>query len=822
MKKIPALILSSLFLTSTALAYDANWRIHPIFDEEVSHVVETPKYVYFTSRQVMKNTSYETFFSLFRFDKEGEELMPLSTSNLLNGNSVKDMIYNPEKGYLAVLYKDFEIDLLYNDGTVTFIPYYAQASISYPKDVHSLSIDPSNDRLYLATDFGYVAINDKKNEVAESRLYGESFQSFCRMGEYYLVARDNEILMAPASAPRLSVDQYEPVEKFNNQVTFYPLSDNFCIVAIGNPDNNTRQLKLLSLNSSKPTFKDLFSANILNIDYNSKGLIVTTDKEIYQFLPDGNHTSVEKHENFANSSVASDNLVEFWNAEKRKGLSSVKSSGEQWSLTRDWMLPDSPATFATTSFVNHPNKGFLMLNYGYSWPTYQLNNLNPLQLSGYKNGRWTNYAPAYTNPERINLLNSTSGMAVDPDNNNLIYISSYHKGIARINLNDPNDIIHLSHKNDNDKDNEGFIIFPLIPELNPNYSNKSQPNFDKQGNLWIAYPNWDNQADPKPNYYVWLAADRKATTSANDIRMPQRVEFDTFCPITNFIQSIVLTQTGKGIIVHTPGSSDEKIIMIDTNGTPLDLDDDKIYSFPDFTDADGNEVKMERINYIWEDPVSGNVWVCHVYGVGYFVPSQVRNGKYVFNRVKVSRNDGTNLADYLLDGVSVNYVTGDADGRKWFATAGGVVCTSFDGREILEEFNTSNSPLPDDIVYGIGYNSETNSLMFSTNQGYAEYMLPVSQASTIKEDIRAYPNPVRPEYSGYVTITDIPVGSFVKIVNAAGSLVKELGVMSGFEILWDLSDSNFNRVKSGVYHILVSPSDENSSYSTVGKILVMS
>lgn len=820
MRKLLSLILS-LLIFSTVYAQDSRWKIYPVFDEEVTHVIETPDFVYFTSRQLLKNSDNETLFSLFRYDKKGEELLPLSQSNLLNGNTIRDVVYNPGKGYLAVLYKNYDIDLLYNNGQVSYIPYYAQASLTYPKDVNGLAIDPSHDRLYLATEFGYVAINDKKNEVAESRLYGSPLGSYCRVGDTYFASQGKELLMAPANSPRLSLDQYESVANFDYPVLLYPVSDSVCLLSIGT--SNYRIVKLLTITSAKPEIKDFFQGNVFNIDYNSKGLVVTSDKKIYQVSPDGSYTSIDRHPGYSNTAAVSENMVDVWNGLKRKGLCSIKKSGEEWSVTRDWMLPNSPATFASTSFANHPSKGFLLLSYGSSLPTYKLHSFAPFQLSGLKNGRWTNFAPSYTNPERTNLLTATNGFAIDPDNSNYVYITSFHNGIARINLNDPKDIIHLSHSKDADAGNDGFVVLTPTPASVPGYSNISAPYFDKQGNLWMSFADWDDTGDPNPHFYCWTAADRKATTSASDIRMPQHVEFDVYCPVTNYLQSLVLSKTGNGIIVHAAGNSDERLILIDTNGTAIDTSDDKIHAFPDFTDSDGSEIEMGRVNYLWEDPSTGYVWVCHANGVFYFLPSQVRANNFLVNRIKVPRNDGTNLADYLLEGVSVNHVTADSAGRKWFSTAGGgVICTSSDGREILEEFTTDNSMLPDDVVYAIGYNSDNNSLLISTNDGQAEYSLPASTSSSSKEDIKAYPNPVRPQYSGYVTITDIPQGSFVKITDAAGNLVKELGVMSGFEILWDLSDTNYNRVKSGVYHILVSPSDENSSYSAVGKIMVIS
>ncbi|MCH5235807.1 MAG: hypothetical protein J1E16_10980 [Muribaculaceae bacterium] len=820
MKKLLSLIL--LITTINAVvADDSNWKFHPIFDEEVSHVIDTPDLVYFTSQTLIKTNNTESFFSLFRYDKKGEELMTLSSSNILNDNSIRDVIYNPKKGYLAILYKNYNIDLLYNDGKVVNIPYYKQSSLSSAKDVNSISIDPEKDRLYLATDFGYVAINDKKGEVAESRIYNTSLNSFCRLGDTYLVAIGNNILTANTDSPRLSIDQYEHVAELENQVKIYPLSDTLAIVLVG--DTKNYKVKKLTLNDSGVELEDVISAYVYNVEYNSSGLLLGLGDSLYLFKTDGSTQKLSRHDEFRNSAVGSENMTEIWNGLKRKGLSSLKNNGQQWSLTRDWMLPNAPAAFASTSFVNHPDKGLLVLDYGYTTVTQNLPTNSPFQLSAYKQGRWTNLAPAYTNPDRTNLMTATNGMAVDPDNSKYVYISSYHNGFARINLNDPNDIIHFARKEDADAKNDGFVELIPTPAKYPGFANISAPYFDKQGNLWMNYADWDDEADPNPHFYCWLAADRKATTNAANALLPKLVEFDANFPIRNLSLSLPLLKTGNGLIVHAGSLYDEKLAILDYSGTPTDMSDDKVYMFPDFTDSDGNPVEVRNINCIWEDPSTGYVWVGHLYGVFYFVPSQILQGNYQIYRVKVPRNDGTNLADYLLEGVRVNNITSDGEGRKWFSTGGGgIICTSSDGREIIEEFNISNSPLPDDVVYSIGYNSGTNSLMISTAQGFAEYNLPVSQSSSTKEDIKAYPNPVRPDYSGYVTITDIPTGSFVKIVDSAGNLVKELGIVSGFSILWDISDSNFNRVRSGVYHIMVSPSDETSSYSTVGKILVMS
>lgn len=806
---------------SPIFADNASWKIYTIFDEEVSHVVETPNQVYFTSRNMQANDSHETFFSLFRYDKKGDELLALSTSNILNSNNVADVIYNPDKGYLAVVYTDFNIDLLHNNGKVTNIPYYKQASVSQSKQVNSLSVDPLHDRLYLATDFGYVALNDQKAEVAESRIYDTPLRAFARMGNTVLAVDGNRLLYADANSPRLSLDQYEEAEIIEDIRSLHPLSNDLCILVQSTEEGDAVK-KIHRQDDGTIAVEDFFVVRIYNIENNLNGITIATTDGIHQIAKDGSLTSIKRNENYDNCAAGSENLSEIWNGAPRKGLSSLKRNGEKWSLTRDWMLPNVPAAYASSSFLNHPDLGLLVLGYGMNESHLNYYPHNPYQLSAYKQGRWKNLAPLYTYPKRGELMLSPTGMVLDPNNRNYLYVTSYRSGISRINLSDPTDIIHLSYARDGDHTNSGFAILPPDRNTSAGYWNITAPLFDKQGNMWMNFSNWDDTSSTTAYFYCWTPEDLKSM-SVNNIVPPSIVEFPVPFSRTNRTSAIPLLKTGNGLIVLSAGLYNERLALIDTKGTPLSTRDDQVYIFPNFPDTDGNQVVMRNIRYIWEDPNTGYVWLCHQEGVCYFVPSQILNDNYYVNRVKVSRNDGTNLADYLLDGVTVNHMVADGEGRKWFATAGaGIICTTSDGREILEEFNTSNSPLPDDVVFGIGYNSASNSLMIATGKGFAEYFLPAGQSSSSKSDIRAYPNPVRPEYSGYVTITDIPQGSFVKIVDVAGNLIKDLGVMSGFEMLWDLSDSHFNRVRSGVYRIMVSPSDENGSYSTAGKILVVS
>ena len=103
----------------------------------------------------------------------------------------------------------------------------------------------------------------------------------------------------------------------------------------------------------------------------------------------------------------------------------------------------------------------------------------------------------------------------------------------------------------------------------------------------------------------------------------------------------------------------------------------------------------------------------------------------------------------------------------------------------------------------------------------AEHFIRSGGSSSDGGSVRAYPNPVRPDYYGYVTIDGLPDESLVKIVDASGNIVKELHAASG-EARWDVTNMTFKRVSSGVYFILASSMRNQDNYSEVAKVLVVS
>jgi hypothetical protein len=143
---------------------------------------------------------------------------------------------------------------------------------------------------------------------------------------------------------------------------------------------------------------------------------------------------------------------------------------------------------------------------------------------------------------------------------------------------------------------------------------------------------------------------------------------------------------------------------------------------------------------------------------------------------------------------------------------------SDDGRKELAHFTTTNSPLLSDNIVRIAVNGVTGDVWFGTSEGIISYR---GEATSGKKDfsgIYAFPNPVREDFNGVVTITGLVGNSSVKITDVSGNLVYETKSLGG-QAVWDLRNYRSQRVATGVY--LVFCANEDGTLAGVTKMLVI-
>lgn len=193
----------------------------------------------------------------------------------------------------------------------------------------------------------------------------------------------------------------------------------------------------------------------------------------------------------------------------------------------------------------------------------------------------------------------------------------------------------------------------------------------------------------------------------------------------------------------------------------------------------------------------------------------------IFQQVKVPRNDGTDLADYLLANVNTSDMKVDGGGRKWFATKNqGVYLISADNMTEVHHFTEDNSGLLSNQVIAVEVNNTTGEVFFATENGLCSYMSDaVTPAEEMTADnVYAYPNPVKAEYNGPITVCGLTYNADVKILTVNGRLVAQ-GKSNGGLFTWDGTDLDGKRVASGVY--LVNTATQNGDSGTVTKIAII-
>ena len=326
--------------------------------------------------------------------------------------------------------------------------------------------------------------------------------------------------------------------------------------------------------------------------------------------------------------------------------------------------------------------------------------------------------------------------------------------------------------------------------------------YDKEGNLWVANSTSNTDID----YPLWrYDENNNQWTSFSHTEMNGNYDGN----LINFFQL----------------SYDNRLWFLnnwwDVNKLyGYDTENDQLTDYgPNFVNED-QAILTPRHLYCAEEDKKGNIWLGTTIGPFYLSKSNVLNNTAEFVQHKVPRNDGTNYADYLLAGVEVRSMAVDEGNRKWMGTTDyGIYVISDDCNNQIHHFNTENSPLPSNTINDILIMPD-GLVYIATDKGLCSYQSDISQNNTemTKDNVYAYPNPVKPDYTGNIKIVGLTPNADVKIVSSNGSLVNQ-GTSTGNVYSWDGYDLKGKKVASGIY--MVETATENGEKGTVCKIAII-
>jgi Tfp pilus assembly protein FimT len=456
---------------------------------------------------------------------------------------------------------------------------------------------------------------------------------------------------------------------------------------------------------------------------------------------------------------------DIWIADLGSGLIIGKNMSDFSALTLPG--PASNNAFYVTSF-----NGRTVICGGATDVSWN-NQGRPLQISIHENNNWVSL-PSGTIVDPMRAL-------IDPDNNNHMFVSTWGGGLLEY---ENNNLI----KQYTEANSPLLTIIPGRP-----YVRICGLAMDKSTNLWLTQTGVQGSIKVLKSDGSWIVN-------------PLTIDAPT-------IGDIISTAKGQKWIILPRGYG---LFILDDNKTPDVFTDDQHKKML----VQDTENQVISFVYSIAEDLDGNIWVGTDQGpVIYFNPENVFDSDLKASRIKIPRNDGTNLADYMLKTESITSIAVDGANRKWLGTASsGAYLLSPDGTTQIKNFNEQNSPLLSNSIITLVVDNKTGEVWFGTSKGVQSYRGDATTGGERFTKVYTFPNPVREDFRGNVTITGLLKDSQIRITDISGNLVFET-VSDGGQATWDLKTYNGRRVTTGVYLIFCASKDGSQSYVT--KMLVI-
>jgi hypothetical protein len=709
--------------------------------------------------------------SIIVYNKEYNELKKMSPLTGLSETGISAIGWSGENNILIIAYTSTNLDLL-NKSTVFNIPDINNKYIPGDKKINR--IRSLGKYAYLATSFGIVIIDLVKMEIHDTWKPGPGPEN----NEVFDIAFGNNRVYAATNLGMWYADlTNQGLAYFGNwdQINSLPDPGSRCTLVIFSGEMlyvNVSQVSstgdmIYAIGNDTRLFS--FNPGVFNSSFDTApaGFTVSSAGSLIYYGSDGSLKRTISSYGWGIPNI-SQGIIEnndVWISDINYGLVQGKNMTIFSSLSLS-----GPASNDVVNITSENGKTIICAGGAdNSW-----NRLNrSLQVSAYENSQFTN------------IVSGTEGDAmrsiIDPGNNSHFFVSTWGDGLLEY-----NDNVLVKHYNSSNSPlqngsaaGSGIKICGLA--------------MDKSKNLWITQTDVNGRIKILKPEGSWIV-------------YPLTID----APVAG---DIISTEKGQKWITLPGGYG---LFIIDDNNTPDVFTDDKARKLT-ITDSDD---KIINTVFSAAEDLDGNIWIGTDQGpVIYYNTDQVFDDDVRGYRIKVPRNDGSGLADYMLGTESVTSISVDGANRKWLGTkSSGVYLLSADGTTMLKNYNEQNSPLFSDSIASVAVDNLTGEVWFGTSEGVLSVRETAISGKQAYDNVYSFPNPVREDYEGNVTITGLMKDTQIKITDVSGNLVFET-MSEGGQAVWDLSTYNRHRVSTGVYLIFCANNDGSKSYVT--KILVI-
>ncbi len=703
---------------------------------------------------------------LFFLDLATNSLDILTKQDGLSEAGIATIAYEPTTDILLVVYQNSNIDLIRPDEIIE-LPLIKNAEISGSKRINHVLID--GNLAYLASDFGVILLDLQRQEIRETYQNlgpgGTSIPVF-----QSAISRDSIFIATSEGALRASLN--DNLQDFNNWLLF---PDSAGLPTSEIPLITSRNEAVYAVQAPSLVFKYTHQGTWEQINTPALNEISTISGQGDQLFVGATDQlwSVDINDNFSNSShplvrspraIARDTQGNLWIADNLNGLVG-NASGEFQSV-----FPNGPARSDAWQMY-WDGQQMIGLSGGFD------EEFEPLSRnSGYytfDNTNWTNFnALEAQNSQAIPEVRDLVNAVFNPVEGRT-YFASFQEGILVKNAEENFEVI-----------NEATPNSPL-EVTSAGQVKISDLAVDFQGNLWVA-----NHSVAPGEFPLHLRRTDGTWQSFPAFISAARNPLEILIDNNNFKWIRLSPGLGGGIWVLDDATNQNRYLTASGNS--------------------GN-LPNNNVNTLALDQ-DGQIWVGTDEGVAVFLDP--------FNAFGSNFNAILPFFDLrpLLRAEKVNDIAVNAGNQKWIATNNGLWLFSEDGSEQIHHFTEANSPLPSDRVLNIAINPDNGEVFVATDQGMASYRGEATQGGSTHQNVKVFPNPVTPDFTGTVGISGLVENANVKITDASGRLFYETQAQGG-TATWDLRDYTGTRAQTGIY--LIFSTNFDGSETLVSKIAVI-
>ena len=751
--------LTAILLTlCTAIAQRiGEWKVYPSYWEATQNIA-----------------AGETIYSLHNgnllsYHIPDGEVRTYHSLNILNGVHIIYMAYSDEARKLVVVYDDFNIDLIDANENVTNLSSLRDKVLP-GKEVQGISIIGKS--AFLGTRFGFIEIDLEEGVFLNTYKLNLQVSSLAKAYGHLYAATPNglykcaltENMHDAGNWKQANTQTYINLATFENQLL---ARHNSVIYRILEDD----------------TKRNIISGNTRFMQVSGNMLICGLSDRIAVGTSLAQLTTVSMQHNW---NGASHSKGVFWASEGGKGLLAYKLQDHTFIPAGGPIQPNSPAKDLFYRMQWHNNRLLVAGGINTVGAIY-----HPATAMVYEDGEWTNFQEMGKTEKYPNILPyNTTHLAEDPNDPTHHFASLFRNGLCEYR----NGKFVKLYNSDNSP------LKSILPDdaAYYNFVTCSGLQYDADGNLWMANSMNDTIVRILRPNGKWVGLHYKEIANAS------------LCD-DYLMHSSGLIFLNSRIREYSGG-----FFCLDTRGTLENTRDDRHRLRSTIINQDGTSYSPNEYYCMAED-FDGRIWCGTDYGL--FVINDAESfldEDFRFEQVKIARNDGSGLADYLLNGAIISCITVDGANRKWIGTNNnGLYLVSADGTEMIHHFMTDNSPLLHNSIQHIAVHPTTGEVMIGTEAGLCSFTGDATEAAEelSKDEVLAYPNPVTPDYTGPIAIKGLTIDAEVKILNTTGQLIWS-GISNGGTCTWNGCTKSGKRVASGVYHVVANNAEGKKAVVT--------